>query len=398
MSRRMGLSAMVSMRVEGGGEGASVPRVLHVLGALDRGGIEMWILHLLRKIPRSDLQQDLLLVGSRRGDLEPLARESGAEVYWIPIQKNRLSFLSRLYFFLRDTQPDILHSHLHYASGLVLSVARAAGIGVRVAHSHTDTRGKDSRSSLIRRAYIQGSRLLLRWNSTDMVAASPVAAECLFPSEDRGNRLRIIECGIDITRFRRPRGLKWSDVTSRRRLSLGTVGRLVEEKNHSFLLDVFAEVLKARPEARLSIVGDGPLKSCLQEKARLLGLSQSVTFWGPRDDICEYLLNEIDIFVFPSLHEGLGLAVIEAQASGLPCVISDGVPPEAVIVEGNVRRLPLEASAEKWAEEILALTREFPIPHEEAYSLVESSPYNIDNSSSAFLKYYRSLIRRQGVG
>jgi glycosyltransferase involved in cell wall biosynthesis len=152
-------------------------------------------------------------------------------------------------------------------------------------------------------------------------------------------------------------------------------------KNHSFLVEILSEVAKRIPEAQLLLVGDGPLRPQIEQQAIGLGLADQVVFAGSRSDVARLMLGAMDLFLFPSHYEGLGLVLVEAQAAGLPCLCSDVIPPEADAVRALVRRLSLSQPASVWAEHVLA-ARESPLPvgRREALAMVEQSPFSIRRS------------------
>lgn len=169
---------------------------------------------------------------------------------------------------------------------------------------------------------------------------------------------------------------------------LGHVGRFAKQKNHEFIVDIFEEVKKNESQAVLMLVGDGELKEQIAEKIKLKGLADSVVFTGVRSDIAA-LMNAMDVFLFPSLHEGLGIVGIEAQATGLKTFISTGVP-EEVIITNNVKRISLEKAANEWAqEEILVLKDGYDRKSET--NQVRSNNYDINDVASWIQELYINL-------
>jgi len=176
---------------------------------------------------------------------------------------------------------------------------------------------------------------------------------------------------------------------------IGHVGRFFEPKNHSFLLEVTAEAAKREPRTVLLSVGDGPLRSQIEQKAISLGIRERVIFTGARADVFRLMQGAMDLFVFPSLFEGLGLALIEAQAAGLPCVISDVIPQDADVVPPLVRRMPLSAMPAAWVNAILADKSATLVPNQrECMQLLEQSTFNITASVAALEELYRGASRK----
>lgn len=326
-------------------------RILHVLGTLNPGGVETWLLHVLRNIDRNRFHMDFCTFGAEPGLYAPEAEKLGSTVLWCRKRANLWAFGRRFRGILREGKYDVVHSHVHSFSGAVLRWAKAEGVPMRITHSHNTN---DSRSDAwIRRQY---RRLMKSWidrYATHGLAASKAAAAALFGEhwqEDR--RFRVLHCAIDLRPFQEPVDRD----TVRRELGLpidaavvGHVGRFDLQKNHRFFLKVAAEVLKNRPEIHFLLVGDGPLRPQMESRARSMGLSTSVHFLGIRTDVPRLMRGAMDVFLFPSLWEGLPVTLIEAQASGLRCVLSDSCTTEASILPDQFIRLPLSKPPDEWA-------------------------------------------------
>ena len=175
---------------------------------------------------------------------------------------------------------------------------------------------------------------------------------------------------------------------------IGHVGRFAPQKNHQFLLKIVAEIAQQEPNTRLLLVGTGSLRSDIEQQLDQLGLTDKVIFAGVRSDVPRLMLGAMDVFLFPSFYEGLGLVLIEAQAAGLPCVISDVVPEEADVVESLMKRLSLSHSASKWARVVLAQKKaSLPIKQFDALSILQKdSPFSIEISAEKLTNIYSNLI------
>jgi glycosyltransferase involved in cell wall biosynthesis len=361
-------------------------RILHVLDSMERGGIAAWLMTVLRHMSRDRFQMDFLVHTDKACAYDDEARDLGARIISCRQHKNFLSYASRFSNILQEYGPyDVLHGHCHRFTGLNLLLARRAGIPIRIAHSHNDLRSLESDWSTARRVYHRMMDRLLSRYATIGLAASKMAAEDLFgPNWKTDPRSRILFCGIDFTPFRK----KFHRNNLMAELGLDPdckviahVGRFTHQKNFPFILEVFSHLLKKGPQSRLIFIGDGPLEETVKQQVAHVGLIKEVTFLGSRPDVPKLLLGITDLFLFPSLHEGLGLALVEAQAAGVQCLISNNIPEEADIVPALIRRLPLSLAASEWAEEALALLkRDSPVSSSEALGLVERSPINIENS------------------
>lgn len=333
-------------------------RILHVVGAMNRGGTETWLMNVLRHIDRERFQMDFLVHTEGRAAYDDEIEALGSRIRFCGPLCNKHRYARRFLEIVQEHgRYDVVHSHVHHATGFVLALAKYAGIRIRIAHSHTDTVELDAKAALTRRVYVWSSEAIIRASATHKLAASERAAECLFGTHWAKDKCAsVLHCGIDFTPFeekvdaadiRAELGLGSAD------LVIGHVGRFVTVKNHRFLLDVHREVLRLNAQAHLLLIGKGPLEAHIREMARQLGTAERVLFAGERNDVARLMLGAMDVFVFPSLYEGLGLAAVEAQAAGLPTIVSSNIPPEADIGCGLVERLPLTIPAEMWARPLL---------------------------------------------
>lgn len=334
-------------------------RVLHVLGALNRGGAETWILNVLRHIDRDRFRLDFAVHTSQPAAYDDEARALGARIFPCLRPHRPLRYLRNLRRILESEGPyDVVHSHVHHYSGIVLWQARRCGVRTRLAHSHSDTSGPDRAAGMARRGYLKLTERLVRRHATGGLAASDQAASALFGRAWRQDpRWRLLFCGIDLAPFERP----WDRAPIAREFGIapdavifGHVGRFEPQKNHLFLVDLFARIAESLPSAHLCLVGDGSLRGAVEERVRQLGLERRVAFAGVREDVPKLLLGLFDAFLLPSLFEGLPVALLEAQAAGVPCVVSDAISPQAAALPGLVSRLPLGASADAWAAVAIA--------------------------------------------
>ena len=334
-------------------------RILHLLGGLDRGGIETWLVHVLRQSDRSEFQMDFFVRGSERGEYEDEVEALGSKIGRTLRHRHPLQFEAELESFMRENGPyDIVHSHLSEYDGLVMWAASRLGVRVRISHSHNDTRCIDATATLQRRAYLSLGRRLIKSYSTHCLAASRPSAFSQFgESWETDAKVRVLHCGIDLAPFVRAKDAK--DRETRRQLGLpdgafviGHVGRFVAQKNHDFLVRIVQLLARRDPSAHLLMVGSGPLLADVKSLVSRTGLGSRAVFLEPRPDIPRLMLEVMDVFLFPSLHEGLGLVLLEAQAAGLPCVASDVIPEEVCVSSGCIEFLSLGHSADEWADRI----------------------------------------------
>lgn len=375
-------------------------RVLHVLGGLNPGGVENWLMQVLRAAHRTPIRMDFVVLTTKSGAYDPEAHALGSKVISIHDHRNPLSWIRRFRRVLEEFGPyDIVHSHVHHYSGLVLLGARSLRSAARIAHSHSDTASVQMRASVPRRLYFAVSHELILRNATAGFACSGQAAAALFGANwNRDPRWRVLPCGIDLRRFEKaPQSL-----ALRRELGIpsdvpviGHVGRFSPAKNHELVLAVATELVARGSTAHFLLVGDGPLRASFERKAEAAGVRSRFVFTGVRSDVAELMTTVMDVFLFPSRYEGLGLAALEAQAAGLPTIVSDGVPLDVDVVPELMRRLPVDAAPALWANAVMeAVKRTPPVTSQEAIRRIEGSPFGIDRSISDLFRAYEEVLCR----
>ena len=323
-------------------------RILHVVTYMGRGGLENMIMNYYRHVDRDKVQFDFLVHREFRADFDDEIESLGGRIYrlpemkpWSPAYKIALDS-----FFAEHKEYKIVHSHRNSFSSIVLKSAKKNGVPMRIAHSHSSGE-KEFLKHIIKRHY---GKMIPKY-ATELFACGKEAGEWMF----RGASFRIINNAIDSNRF----SYKKDIANNIRNLFnipvdafvIGHVGNFSHPKNITFLVDVFNEINRKSDNSYLLLVGDGGLRNSIEQKVEFLGLKTKVIFAGLRSDVYD-MMQAMDAFVFPSLHEGLPVVMVEAQASGLPCFISDGVPDESMITD-LVTKIPLSHGAEKWADTIL---------------------------------------------
>lgn len=358
-------------------------RILQVVVSMDAGGIETMLMNYYRNIDRSKIQFDFLLHCKHKSFYEDEIKAMGGRIHRVPSYhpKEHFKYLKALKLFFKEhTEYRVVHSHIKFYGLYVLKAAKKAGVKTRIAHSHIAKDFYTLDKTLPFRIY---TRALFSRQYTHVYACSPEAAEYMAPGKDftmMNNAINAQAFVFDESKrqkIRKEFGLADQTV-------LGHVGRFAEQKNHDFLIDIFAEVVKERSNARLMLVGNGKLIDKTRQKIESLGLTDKVIFAGIRKDIAD-LMCAMDIFVFPSLFEGFGIAVLEAESSDLPCVISDIIP-DSVVVTDKVKRLSLEKSASDWAKEILAT--DINKARENRYALIVKKGFDIKTNVDKLEKTY----------
>jgi glycosyltransferase involved in cell wall biosynthesis len=361
-------------------------RILHVVAAMNRGGIETWLMQVLRHIDRDRFQMDFLVHTDQPSAYDDEIRALGSQIIPCIDLAQPWKYAANFHSILREYGPyDVVHTHVHYFGGYVLRIAKQAGVPVRIAHTHTDTSSIEAKAKFWRHPYFNLMKLWINQYATIGLGSSIKAIASLFGSKcDHDFRFQVIEYGFDLTPFRE----KIDAEVVRTQFGLpidafviGHVGRFVPVKNHTFILDIASEVLKKESKMYLLLIGDGPLRPEIEQKATKLGLQDRVIFTGVQSDIAAIMLGAMNVFLFPSLYEGLGNVRLEAQVSGLPCIVSDVVPEEGDVVKPLVRRISLSQPASAWAEVILTAPQiALETSQEEALEIMEESFFNIQNS------------------
>lgn len=328
-------------------------RVLQVATKMDRGGLETMVMNYYRHIDRSQIQFDFLLHRSEEGAYDEEIRGLGGRIYYAPRSNplNPIYLKSLDSFFAKHNDYRVVHSHIDCMSALPLRYAKKYDVPIRIAHSHNSRQDKDLKYplKLICKRYIPKE-------ATHLFACGKKAGEWMFG----GRSFKVIPNAINVDDFKydktkRAKVRKELDLPTEC-LVVGHVGRFQPAKNHLFLINIFAQLAEMLSNARLVLVGDGQLFSETQKIADSLGIMQKVLFLGVRDDVKD-LMQAFDLFLMPSLYEGLPLVLVEAQASGLPCVISNSIPDDCDLDSSCITRLPLSISSIEWAKEIMAISQ-----------------------------------------
>jgi glycosyltransferase involved in cell wall biosynthesis len=362
-------------------------RILQVVGhGMARGGLETWLMHILRHIDREQFRMDFVVETAQRQGYDEEVRALGSRIIRCPQHRRLLTYGRNFSRILRDQGPyDIVHSHFHHYNGYVLYLARRAGVPVRIAHSHNDFTYDDEQRGALWRLYTQAMRRLITKNATSGLAASREAAGALYGSTWESDlRWRVLHCGIDLKPFE----VSVEPATVRAELGIpadafviGHVGRFYVQKNHAFLVNIAAEVARREPKMRLLLVGDGPLRPAIKDRVARSGIADKTIFAGVRPDVPRLMLGAMDVFVLPSLFEGLPLVGIETQAAGLPLIRSDVISPEMDVVQPLIQRVSLTQQVSDWAEAILAAPpMALSITQRATLRTMRHSHLNIDSS------------------
>ncbi|TGY66069.1 glycosyltransferase family 1 protein [Dubosiella muris] len=357
-------------------------RVLHIIQRMEAGGTQALLMNIYRKIDRTKLQFDFLVVYKENQFYDNEIKEMGGKVYKLSFREdlNLLKFQKDLAnFFEQHHEYQIVHCHAYTIGYFCLKAAMKAGIPTRIAHSHSNGVLHDIK--YFPRLFMQ--RKFTKY-ATDLFACSEEAGKYLFKSQP----FQILKNAIDSKQF-----IANADIRKEIRAELGIsesfvlghVGRLKPEKNHDFLLDVFSEIKKRKKEAELILIGTGPLEEKIRNKISEMNLGNCVHLLGNRKDMSR-VYQAMDIFVFPSLYEGLGIVAIEAQAAGIPIICSDKIPSE-VNITPLYKKMSLDDSIENWSKEIIKNSKN-ELRHKDTYQLIIKAGYEIEKVANNLEKFY----------
>lgn len=328
-------------------------RILHSVSNMDRAGIETMLMNYYRHIDREKFQFDFLVNKPKPGDYDEQIRAMGGRIFKSPgLSPDKFPGYMRFMKDLLCANPEIkvLHAHNEGMAYYALEGAKRAGLGVRIAHAHNTHIIRDYKYPLKILC-----KSLIPFAATDYWSCGRDAGIYYFGKKRWSERGVLMPNAIETEKFRfcaKTRESLRQEYSLGEKLVIGNVGRFNLQKNHTKLLDIFAEILKIRNDAHLVLIGEGELEESMKEKAHKLGIYDNVSFLGLRSDVDKWY-QAMDVFVMPSLFEGLPVVGIEAQASGLACIFSDEVTDEVVLSPAS-QRISLRESNSFWAEKILA--------------------------------------------
>lgn len=311
------------------------------------GGISTVIMNYYEKLDREKYQMDFVITQNIVPKYQKIMENGGAITYNLQRNRNPLLYFVQLMRIIRQNHYDVVHVHGNSCTMAVdMAAAKLAGCRRIIAHSHNSTCSHLKMHKLL--------RPLFEWSCHERLACSEVAGEWLFHKK----KFTILENALDLTKYhyneriryflRSQMGVAETD------LVIGHVGIFNTQKNHRFLIEIMRYFVEnVNKQVHLFLVGEGGLRSEIEQLVNMYGLSKYVTFFGNTDDI-PGVMSAMDVFLFPSLHEGLGIVMIEAQLMGLPCVASSVVPKD-VEISDNCVFLPLDAPYSEWANQLVQI-------------------------------------------
>lgn len=370
-------------------------RVLHVLSALSGGGVEAMLINYYQMIDRAVIHFDFVVHDKEVGFLEEKVQLLGSNVFHvIPKKTNPIQNFIQIEKIIRNGKFDVIHCHQGYSSIIPLLIAKHYRIENRIVHSH---------GAFIAEKYIDKfinsffRKVILNTANIYCACTSDSAKYFFGESLWEQNKVVIIPNIINAERFKFDQNDR-KDIRNEFGITedsivIGNIGRLYKEKNQSFLLDIFFEIQKINNRSRLMIIGKGPEEMALKEKVKELSMKETVIFTGERTDVSK-LLSAMDVFVLPSLHEGFGIALIEAQASGLKCFASDCVISRDTEVSELVEYIRLDQPVGFWAEKINSVSNNQD--RKTAYVHIIDAGLDSKKAGNFLEQFYLNLLKNDG--
>ena len=362
-------------------------RVLQIMGIVENGGVEAVIMNYYRHIDKSKVQFDFVMHNGSNANYIEEAKSMGANVYEVtPYTKNIIKFTYEIYKVIKEGNYKIVHSNMNSLSGFSLFAAYLAGAKVRILHNHTT----DSEAEGLRTKLKRLLRPFAKMFANQYWACSKLAGEWMYGKEAvKKNKVTVINNAIDLDKFafnQDKREELRKKLCLEEQFVVGHVGRFMEPKNHEFLVDVFVEVAKQKDNAVLVLIGNGPLLDEIQNKVNKLHLTDRVRFLGVRNDVAD-LYNVMDVFILPSLYEGLPVVGVEVQANGLPFLCSENVTKE-IVFSKVVKQLSLKIGVKQWAKNIVQMKNDVRF---DTSSEVGSAGFDICVESKKMNKMFLSM-------
>ena len=361
-------------------------RILQSVNIMNRAGLETMLMNYYRHMDRNVIQFDFLTHWQQKGAYEDEIKEMGGIIYHAPrlyIQNFWRYFYYMKTFFAEHKEYIIIHSHNDSMSYFPLLAAKKNKIPIRIAHSHSSKLDKDIKFPIKHWALKQIHNV-----ATKNCACGQVAGQFMFPNSE----FKVIKNAVDLEQFKFNdiiRNRKREELGVEKKFVVGHVGRYCYIKNQLFLLDVFNEILAKKPESHLLLVGKGQDQYKIEKKIKKLGIEKNVSLLIDREDVAE-IYQAMDVFVLPSLFEGLPVVAVEAQANGLPCIVSNSISKEVLLTK-SIEMLAINDGVEKWAKVIINVNRE---RNKDAKDELCRAGYDIIDEAKKLQQWYINLYNQ----
>lgn len=364
-------------------------RIGMIIGKWVGGGVEAVIMNYYRHIDRSKIQFDFICDNDSTNIPYDEIEHLGGRVILVPPYQKILKYIKELKRIFKENNYKIVHSNINALSVFPLYAAKKAGVPVRIAHSHSTSNKKEWKKTLLKNILRPFSKIY----ATHYFCCSELAGRWLFGDKeyDKGN-VFLLNNAIDLDKYKYDEQIRESKRKelniSKSTFVVGHIGRFVEQKNHRFLIDIFNEIKKKNDGSLLLLAGQGPLMDEMKEKVHNLNLDESVKFLGQRSDANE-LYQAFDLFLLPSLYEGLPVVGVEAQASGNLCYLSNDMTKETKVLDSTVF-MSLDNTAEEWADAIIKDAADYK--KHDTKEEVSKYGFNIKNEAKKLVKKYNEYL------
>ncbi|MBC5624024.1 glycosyltransferase family 1 protein [Clostridium sp. NSJ-49] len=372
-------------------------KILHITGAMNVGGTETMLINLYRKI-NNDITFHFISYSNKEAYYDKEVESLGGEIIRLkaPNEVGFIKAINDIRKVIRENGPyDAVHTHMMFNCGVAMIAAYLEEIKVRVSHAHTTA---DISSSLLRKFYVFVMRILIRIFSTDFLACSNSAGKYLFGNNILKNKkYRILPNYIDYEKF-----INYNSKTSLREelrlnkedLLICHIGRFITAKNHKFLIDITKEMVLLNNNIKLILVGIGDEEENIRKKVDRLDLSNNVYFLGIRGDI-PYILKSIDLFILPSISEGLGLVLLEAQSSKVPCLVSEAIQNEVDLGLNLITQIKLDKGSEVWANKALNIIEKKQSINVDIMKSIQKKGYDLNSILKNLMSVYKFKLEQE---
>lgn len=327
-------------------------KILHVVSFLGSGGVEALLYNYYKNFDKEKIKFDFIVHGDEEGIFEEKFKKMGSHIYHVtPRSKNPLKNIMEFKKIIKDSKYDIIHSHLEHMSFIPLYFAKKNSINTRISHAHLSNQNYKSATKY---TFIKLLKKISKRYTTHFFGCSQDAIVELFGEKTALSNSKIVKNAIDIDYFTynlKIREAVRKELNLENNFVVGHIGRFTDQKNHFFLIEIFKELLKINKNAKLLLIGEGPLEESIKSKVEDYGIQNQVIFLGVGKDINKFM-NAFDVFVFPSNYEGLGIVLIEAQACALQSFTSEKVVPKEAKVSSYLKYLSLSEDSSFWANSI----------------------------------------------
>lgn len=366
-------------------------KVLQYVSCMNRAGAETLLMNIYRNIDREKFEFHFISHKKEECDYDEEIKKLGGKVIFLerPSLKTINNYKNDFKNIVDEYGPyDVIHTHMQLINGLILKIAKDCKIKNRVCHAHLN--GDYTADGIFRYIYRKYSKYLIKENTTYRIACSDESGKYLYD----GKKFKLLNNAIDLKKF--DCGNIYINYLNKEFdlnyniKKIAHIGRFVEAKNHKFIIKVFSELIKKEKNYRLFLCGEGPLKNEIENIVKELKIEEYVYFIGVRDDINKILLSS-DLYFMPSILEGLPVALIEAQAAGCECVISDNIPESSDVGIGIVKRLSLNSEIDEWVKEIDRSIKNKKVNFEEIKLKMIESGFDLEKNTETLMKIYEGV-------